>query len=112
MHTDPPSPCSSRRPNATGHVWRAVAAALALAASHACGDPCRDLSDGVCNCMPSRAQAQACRKRVHALAAQNGRNAATRATAAEQEVCHSLLLSCSCERLAQGDFSACGLAED
>lgn len=82
-------------------VW-ALIAPLA-----ACGDPCRDLSDTVCNCMPSRQEQQACRKRVHALAAQNSdlsRDA--------KATCSELLQTCSCEALAQGDFSACGLAQD
>lgn len=90
----------------------AIVALTLLGAAAACGDPCRELSDSICKCMPSRAQAQACRKRVHALAAQNSRNAATQATPAQESACHDLLQSCSCERLAQGDFSACGLAED
>lgn len=112
MKTVAPSHRPSWRPVVAVRTCLAVAALGAFFAAAACGDPCRDLSDNVCSCMPTRAQAQACRKRVHALAAQSARHAASRATEAEQNLCHNLLQSCSCERLAQGDFSACGLAED
>jgi hypothetical protein len=57
--------------------------------------------------MPSRPQQQACRKRVHALAAQSGTQAQQ-----DRQICHDLLQSCTCEALAHGDFAACGLAQD
>jgi len=73
----------------------------------ACGDPCRDLSDTICNCMPSRTEQQACRKRVHGLAAQNATHEQK-----DRQICDDLLQSCTCEALAQGNFAACGLSQD
>ena len=85
-------------------LWAAL---MACALAH-CGDPCRELSDAVCDCMPTRSQQQACRKRIHALAAQRSDSA----DKAVRTTCESLLATCTCEALAQGNLAACGLAAE
>lgn len=81
---------------------------LALTMASACGDPCRDLSEAVCRCAPSREEQQRCIKHVRALANLNDKSD----TAQARTQCAAMLQSCTCEALANGDLKACGLASE
>ena len=69
-----------------------------------CDEPCRVLADQVCECEPSEARQNACKSNV------SDRAADTKVSEAEQERCSELLDTCTCERLEEGDWAACGLA--
>jgi hypothetical protein len=84
--------------------------ALALAATgiclSACGDPCVDLSKKICKCEPSDTEQQACMQLVDV----ESKN--VEANDKQKDQCADLLDSCTCDKLADGDLAACGLAHD
>ena len=81
--------------------------ACALFAGPACGDPCRELSEAICRCSPSKADEQRCLRHVRSLAAQKH----YAKTAASQAQCVGYLATCSCQALADGNLTACGLSD-
>jgi len=83
----------------------AVAAALPLAG---CGSACKELADKICECQPTRAREDRCRRSVSTASSNID-------PSDEQEsVCQQILDSqrCTCEALEAGEFAACGLAND
>jgi hypothetical protein len=78
--------------------------AAGLVLTSACGDPCVDLSKKVCSCERTAAEQQACSQRVD--------NDTVEATNKQKDVCTEHLDTCSCEALARGELTACGLAHD
>ena len=78
--------------------------ALLLAA---CGHPCTDLSNTICNCEKTESAQQACQQRVKA------ENDATPPSDSQEKCCQDILdrNSCTCDKLAAGDLAACGLTE-
>ena len=76
----------------------------------ACGDPCQDLANNICNCYPSVAQRTACTTKVSALVGQRVPEKNANTEKAGRNYCASLIDTCQCENLANGDFKACGLS--
>ena len=77
----------------------------------ACGDPCQDLANNICNCYPTVGQRQACTTKVSALVSQRVAEDAS-AEKAGRNYCASLIDNCQCTNLANGDFKACGLSTE
>ena len=87
---------------------RPIVALVALAwLASSCGDPCLNLSEQVCLCEASEQAQHACIQRI-----QNQAGTQPATPQATQETCSTLLESCTCARLAQGDLAACGLARE
>lgn len=76
-----------------------------------CGDPCQDLANNICNCLPTVAQRQACTTKVSALVGQRVAKDAQDEKAG-RNYCASLIDQCQCENLANGGFKACGLSTE
>lgn len=79
-----------------------LAAALSLAA---CSDPCVSLADTICDCRVNQPERNLCDEQVRIARANKDE-----ITEAESLKCESLLDTCTCEKLAAGELSACGLA--
>jgi len=71
-----------------------------------CGNPCEDLGKKVCSCQTTAAAEAACVQRVKDEAKR------TPITSTNKELCAEVIDGCSCEKLAAGDFKACGLATE
>ena len=69
-----------------------------------CGNPCIDLSKKICRCEESESLERACIQRVNAEVGQR------KASEEEILVCADLLDGCTCDKLAQKDWAACGMA--
>ena len=79
-------------------------AALALAlAGAACTDPCVALAQEYCGCLPNRLERDACLRQAQ--------SSQPELTGDEEDVCSSLLDTCTCEAVERGDLAACGLAK-
>jgi hypothetical protein len=85
----------------------ATSATLALWVG-GCGSACEDLANKVCNCQPTRAKKDRCKLNVDAAV----RNFDL--SDEEEDRCEKILDSgrCTCEALAAGEHSACGLSSD
>ena len=81
---------------------------LALVLCVGCGSACKDLAHKVCNCQPTRAKKDHCNLSIDSVA-QN-----FDLSDEEEDRCQNILDSgrCTCEALAAGDYSACGLSAD
>ncbi len=81
---------------------------LVLGLAAGCGSACEDLANQICKCQPTRTKEARCKSYISA-AAQN-----FDLTDAEEAQCQDILdeHSCTCEALAAGSFSLCGLAAD
>ena len=79
---------------------------IAAAATVSCGSPCRDLSEKVCYCEATESLQQNCLRRVDNVSDNN--------TPSEQQeaVCQGILdaETCTCDELAVGQLSGCGLS--
>ncbi len=85
-----------------------LSSVLALALSVGCGSACKDLAHKICNCQPTRAKKDHCNQSIDSVA----RNFDL--SDREEDRCQNILDSgrCTCEALAAGDYSACGLSAD
>jgi len=72
----------------------------------ACADPCRQVAEQVCACEPDKSRERSCLSEVDAA------REAHQASDADLQACQSIIeaQSCTCDALALGDLSACGLA--
>lgn len=89
-----------------------LAATACLVGAVGCGDPCKDLSEQVCGCMPTVNQQQNCSNHVNSLAGQYHANPNSAVEQAGLNRCTALLTTCSCDALATGNLAACGLAQE
>ena len=73
----------------------------------ACADPCRQVAEQVCACEPDQSRERSCLVEVGAA------SEAHEASEADLQACQRVVEanSCTCEALALGNLSACGLAE-
>lgn len=103
---------SARRPGRTS-LWMALALLQV-----GCGNPCRDLSEKICQCLPTAERRTQCVSQINVLAGQWNSNpnspshAAGDQEAAGQRRCMQLLETCTCDKLQAGDLAACGLANE
>ena len=81
----------------------AIASALLLGA---CSNPCRALSDQICDCKPNQPEQSACRERVRL-----SENELDEVTEAQAQACEQHLDTCTCEAVDDGDLAACGLSK-
>jgi hypothetical protein len=66
----------------------ALAAALAALAAAACGSPCQDLGDRICDCQPQGTSRDSCRSTVKSTLSANN------PTGDQQDTCRHLLDTC------------------
>ena len=85
-----------------------LGAALLSIGLMACGDPCSELADKVCDCQITRVRESACNVAI-SVAERN-----LDLDGSEEDHCQAILDSgkCTCEALAAGDTSVCGLSQD
>ncbi|HET9599266.1 MAG TPA: hypothetical protein VFP65_27070 [Anaeromyxobacteraceae bacterium] len=89
----------------------ALAALLALALS-ACGSPCQDLGDRICDCQPQGTSRDSCRSTVRSTLSANSPNGA------QEDTCRHLLDTCKapdssnvCDFInSEAGKEACGMA--
>ncbi|HET6345412.1 MAG TPA: hypothetical protein VFH51_10790 [Myxococcota bacterium] len=84
-----------------------LAAALLLGG---CSDPCKDLSERICNCKSTVDEQRACLTQVSNLASQRQSDPNKAVEREGLDTCKNLLATCTCAALAEGNLSACGLA--
>jgi hypothetical protein len=72
----------------------------------ACANDCKDLANKICDCQPTFSQQQRCQDAVDAA------NENADLSDKQQDCCKALLDTCECDRLAAGDFAACGLTNE
>lgn len=91
-------------------IFRAVVFILAgfamSALSLSCDDPCTKLSHKICECERDEYTQQACIQRVDTIAER--RDVSER----EENCCAELIDQCTCDKLADGDLAACGIAQE
>ena len=91
-------------------MFRVAAVAMWAASLVGCGNPCRELSEKVCNCQPTDGQRRECLRRVGTRAGQYQPNPDRQVEAAADENCAKVLEQFSCTALASGNLKACGLS--
>jgi Fe-S-cluster containining protein len=93
---------------ATLNLNRILTTALLVCAAIACGDPCSELADKVCDCQITRVRESSCS--VATSVAERNMDL----SGSEDDRCQAILDSgkCTCEALAGGDTSVCGLSND
>jgi hypothetical protein len=74
----------------------------------ACGDPCRQLADRICNCELTAAQRQTCRRDRIESQTNDPLRLGPASTPAEQDVCIAALQTCTCEALDENRVELCG----
>ena len=86
----------------------AVSFLLALVLCAGCGSACKDLAHKICDCQPTRAKKDRCNVSIDTLASNFS------LSVEEENRCQHILDSgrCTCEAIAAGDYSACGLSYD
>jgi hypothetical protein len=70
----------------------------------ACSDPCVELARKVCRCERSETEQQACIQRIDSVE--------ERTSEKDRDCCALLLDRCNCNKLADGDLAACGIAQE
>ncbi len=82
-------------------VW-SFALALVLAG---CGSACKDLANRICDCQPTRAKQEQCKRAIDA----SSKNFDP--SDEEEDRCDKLLKQCTCDLIRTGDYHAqCGLS--
>jgi hypothetical protein len=70
-----------------------------------CGSACKDLANRICDCQPTRAKQDQCKKAVDA----SSKNFSP--SDEEESRCDKLLKQCTCELIRSGNYHAqCGLS--
>jgi hypothetical protein len=92
-------------------TWQVVSGTIAIFAIcfiglqlTGCKSACQELADNICACEMTAAARQTCEVRVKADAESKS------PSDAEEKACEGLIDQCSCDKLAAGDYQACGLA--
>jgi hypothetical protein len=76
--------------------------ALALCA---CDGPCESLAKRICSCEPNQSEEQGCLQEVRAAMERFA------PSVQEEMTCSELLDGCTCEKLENEEFSACGISK-
>ena len=73
--------------------------------SAGCGSACKDLANRICECQPTRAKQEQCKKAIDAA------NKNLDPSDEEENRCDKLMQACTCELIRSGNYhSQCGLS--
>ncbi len=81
-----------------------LALALSTLLQFGCQGPCESLADRICGCEPNRLERDACQQQIRSAGNPD-------ITPQENEVCETLLDTCTCDALEREDIQACGLSK-
>lgn len=98
----------SRSPMHTRSILAAVLLTAPFVMGGSCLDPCSQLAQKICSCLPTAAEQASCNQ--EATIQQNARSNTLQAT--DRTYCTQKLSECECRALKEGNLAACGLARE